>query len=466
MRELGLDAANFGTQDWNPFGDIVKPSQVVVLKPNLVKHFHPMGDSYYLSTVTHASVLRPLIDYAAKALNGRGRIIIADTPLDYADFDRVAALTGIADLVEYCRQNLDVPVELLDLREKRVFIDEAAHRTVTDLPGDPRGYANIDLGHDSALVDLDSSPQNYYTLADDTVDHLNPMSTAPGQTNRYHYPGHHEYRISKTILAAETIIYVPKLKTHKKAGVTLSLKNSIGIVGGKVYMPHHRPGAPPQGDAFPVPPPRQFLLKRSLYLAMMRQTAWGPRVWEMVRRVKRLLASGPEPSAESLKEREPIEWGDWSGNDTIWRSILDLNRILIYADSNGRMQEAPQRAYLTVLDGIIGQEGEGPMTGIPKPCGIVLAGTNPVAVDMAAVRAMGFNSERIPLMTNAAKPSRYRLSAFPDPLPELHISGNRPLPALKFKPPRGWKDLCVESVSHSGPRSRVIAPRPGRLEPA
>ena len=39
-RQLGLDAARYGTPDWNPFGDIVRPGDSVVIKPNLVRHFH------------------------------------------------------------------------------------------------------------------------------------------------------------------------------------------------------------------------------------------------------------------------------------------------------------------------------------------------------------------------------------------------------------------------------------------
>lgn len=445
LQGLGLDAARYGSPDWNPLGDLVKPGQLVVIKPNLVKHFHPLGDEAYLSTVTHASVIRPLLDYVGRALNRQGRIVVADTPLDYADFDLIVRLTGLADVVEYCRRAWEIPIELLDLREKRIFIDEASRRREMDLAGDPRGYACVDLAGESALSELESQPQNYYTLADDTVDHLNPLSTTPGQTNRYHFPGHHEYKVSRTILSADTIIYVPKLKTHKKAGVTLSLKNSIGIVGGKVYMPHHRPGGPPQGDAFPQAPASAYVWKRNLYLTLMRRPPWGPRLVDLVRSTKRsLLRETPMP-AEKKKEQEPIEWGDWSGNDTIWRSILDLNRILIYADPSGRMHPTPQRKYLSLLDGIVGQEGEGPMTGQPRPSGLIIAGTNPVAVDLAAVRAMDFDWHRIPLMVHAREVSRYPLWTGDQDI-ELRVSAGDGLPHLRFKTPRGWRGIHLQAA--------------------
>src|SRR5438093_548816 len=33
--------------------------------------------------------------------------------------------------------------------------------------------------------------------------------------------------------------------------------------------------------------------------------------------------------------------GNWSGNDTLWRTILDLNRILLHADKNGELRTVP-----------------------------------------------------------------------------------------------------------------------------
>lgn len=35
--------------------------------------------------------------------------------------------------------------------------------------------------------------------------------------------------------------------------------------------------------------------------------------------------------------------GSRYGNDTIWRKIIDLNRIMIYADQNGIMTDKVQR---------------------------------------------------------------------------------------------------------------------------
>jgi hypothetical protein len=53
-----------------------------------------------------------------------------------------------------------------------------------------------------------------------------------------------------------------------------------------------------------------------------------------------------------------IREGSWYGNDTLWRSILDLNRIVLYVDIYSKIADKPQRKIFTVVDGIISAEGE------------------------------------------------------------------------------------------------------------
>ena len=50
---------------------------------------------------------------------------------------------------------------------------------------------------------------------------------------------------------ADVVINLPKLKTHKKTGVTISLKNMVGINGYRNCLPHHTIGTPDaSGDEF------------------------------------------------------------------------------------------------------------------------------------------------------------------------------------------------------------------------
>jgi len=59
------------------------------------------------------------------------------------------------------------------------------------------------------------------------------------------------------------------------------------------------------------------------------------------------------------------------------------------------------RPTLTLVDGVVAMEGDGPSGGTPKPVGLLVAGKDPVAVDAVLARAMGFAS--LPLLDAAAR---------------------------------------------------------------
>ena len=61
------------------------------------------------------------------------------------------------------------------------------------------------------------------------------------------------------------------------------------------------------------------------------------------------------------------------------------------------------RPVFTVVDGLIGQEGMGPLMGLPVELGLILAGRDLVAVDATASRVMGFEAEEVPITVAAAK---------------------------------------------------------------
>ncbi|MCS6964770.1 DUF362 domain-containing protein [Thermoflexus sp.] len=50
---------------------------------------------------------------------------------------------------------------------------------------------------------------------------------------------------------------------------------------------------------------------------------------------------------------------------------------------------------VSVIDGIIGMEGDGPLFGTPVPHGVLLVGRDPLAVDITGARLMGFEPEEI-----------------------------------------------------------------------
>jgi uncharacterized protein (DUF362 family) len=60
-----------------------------------------------------------------------------------------------------------------------------------------------------------------------------------------------------------------------------------------------------------------------------------------------------------------------------------------------------RKADLTIIDGIIAMEGQGPHAGDPVEMNLILAGADTVAVDAVASAAMGFETEEIPAVRMA-----------------------------------------------------------------
>lgn len=55
-----------------------------------------------------------------------------------------------------------------------------------------------------------------------------------------------------------------------------------------------------------------------------------------------------------------------------------------------------------IVDGIVGMEGNGPVQGRPRPCGVLVMGSDLAAVDATACRIMGIDPARIDYLRLAA----------------------------------------------------------------
>ena len=73
--------------------------------------------------------------------------------------------------------------------------------------------------------------------------------------------------------------------------------------------------------------------------------------------------------------------------DQFARMIVDLNVLL--------------RPALSLMDGIIGMEGNGPQNGDPVPLGLVLASYDPLAMDTVCCRIIGYDPMSIPILRDA-----------------------------------------------------------------
>jgi uncharacterized protein (DUF362 family) len=232
LAAAGLDEERFGSAEWNPLGALVAPGARIVLKPNFIRHWNPCATGTLASLVTHGAVLRAMADYAWLAAGEAGSVVIAEAPQHDCDWAAVAAHAGLDELVRLYDQQISRRLEVIDLRREVVRYVDGVIVERNSLPGDPAGYRLVDLANHSAFHGSGLDAKRFRGAdydAQPTTDH--------------HTGGRHEYLVSETVLSSDLVVNLPKLKTHKKTGVTLALKNLVGINGDKNLLPHHCVGS-------------------------------------------------------------------------------------------------------------------------------------------------------------------------------------------------------------------------------
>jgi hypothetical protein len=252
LRMLGLDGDNFGTRHWNPFREIVKPGMTVFVKPNTVRHYH-MEYKDIFSVITHASILRPILDYISIALEGRGRIIIGDSQVIFGRFDKAMAISQIEGLLEWYRARTPISIECFDLRIVRGarswMYGRWARKRVEQ---DPRGYKTVDLGDRSCFKGID--PRR-----------LRIAISSHKMMYKFHSDGKHQYVFPGSVLESDAIINIAKLKTHRRTAVTLALKNFMGLPALKDCLPHFITGSVEEGGDQYIHPSRRKRLVLALH---------------------------------------------------------------------------------------------------------------------------------------------------------------------------------------------------------
>ena len=167
--------------------------------------------------------------------------------------------------------------------------------------------------------------------------------------------------------------------------MTGCLKGMVGLTGNKNLLPHYRFGPPSKGgDQFPDGRRNGFLENVLVGGAKKLVMRGGKRTTSLVGAMKplgyRLFGS----------TGQVIRSGNWSGNDTIWRTVLDLAAILTFCDDSGSIHDRPVRRFFNIVDGIIGGEGNGPLDAEPVQSGLIMAGESPLLVDAVSAAAAGF----------------------------------------------------------------------------
>ena len=152
--------------------------------------------------------------------------------------------------------------------------------------------------------------------------------------------------------------------------------------------------------------------------------------------VKVAFGAVPSPLKTEYHLRLP-KVGDFS------RALLDICSLV-----------NPQ---LTVMDAVVGMEGEGPSAGNPRPIGAILASADSLACDVAAAALVGLDSlavstTRAAVSLDLTSGRLADIELVGDPLSKLRISS--------FKPASTW--LATNRISEFllGIYGRLAGPRP------
>lgn len=411
---------------------------LVVIKPNWIQEYHEKRREQWESVITHPNLVLAVLEIVAELMRGKGIICVCDSPHTYADFNAILEIGNFRKRFEQLKQCWSsIRFELLDLRrEIWVMKDGVVTERISNFP-DPRGYVCFNLGKESLFYGFNGEGRYYGADYDTSL------------VNEHHCGERQEYLLAGTAVKCDLFINLPKLKTHKKTGITCSLKNLVGINGDKNWLPHYTKGSPENGgDEFSYEN-IQSRLERTFKDIGTKATLLFPGLGTLIYR--KIRKGGIKILGNSS---QVIRNGNWYGNDTCWRMVLDINRAFLYGDEYGNLNKEKMKKYVTIVDGIIGGQSEGPLSPEPVNSRVLFAGLNPAEVDAVACKLMGFDLEKIPIVKMAFSPHRFPISTTSinnikvvDERINQFISLDEVKPVIEggFKPHFGWENIKLKS---------------------
>jgi len=425
------------------------PSRLVMIKPNWIQQSHDYDPDVWAPLITHPNLIVAVLEFLANRMKGRGTICVGDAPHTHADFGAILERGALGKRIGRLRDRWpDLNIELLDVRREIWIRKENVIVERLPNPEDPRGYVRLNVGRHS-LFYRHPGEGRFFGADYDTE-----------KVNSHHHGEVQEYLLSGTAIACDLFINLPKMKTHKKTGITCCLKNLVGITGDKDWLPHFVEGTPrTAGDEFPAMS-LSTSIERRLKKAGQRLALRSPGLGGLIfRKVRNMGISVLGDSSKTVRA------GNWAGNDTCWRMALDLNRCLLYGNSDGSWRDASRpKRYLAIVDGILGGEGNGPLAPDPVESGVLVGGTNPAAVDSCVSRLMGFDPRDLPIVQNAFSGHPWPLAdcALDDIRVEdsrmarpISIGDVKPIIDGGFKPHFGWPRLGQASPDRPAALNRT-----------
>lgn len=393
-------------------------NKVVLLKPNWVTHSRQLDHDLCLRTHDNFVIasLQAVLEMKP------AKVIMGDAPIQGCQWERLFGSTFLEQL-KALEQSTGISIALKDFRRR--ILDLSKHQASSDLrPLDE--YCIFDLGKDSFLEPVTTAGINKFRVT----------NYDPDRMNAAHFKESHKYCIVRDFLNADVVISLPKIKTHQKTGITGALKNIVGINGDKDFLPHHRLGGTKSGgDCYPGGSTLRLWSELAMDNANRRQGKKSYQIWQ---KLSTILWKSSLP-----RDVHQFSAG-WHGNNTTWRMVLDLNRIAAFGKTDGTISTVKQRIILSLCDGIIGGQGNGPLYPDPLALGVIMVSDNAALNDMAVAELMGFGYEQFPLLLEAEK-------SFLDVAREISVNGkvaglkDLQLNAIITDPPPGWKTYLMES---------------------
>ncbi len=419
FHSLGMDNEHYGSPDWNPLGELIHPGDKVLVKPNWVMHYNHNQEGGMDCVVTHPSVVRAVLDYIYIATHGMGRIVVGDAPMAECDLEELYK-TMHYDILWHFFKDHSYEIQVVDFRsnlfrkKQRVELQK------------PETGIIVDLGRSSSYEDLsDKQIRNFVQV----------KGTYSNNISNFHSRGIHKYLINKIVLDSDVIINLPKIKTHRKAGLTACMKNYVGTCQIKDCLPHSIYGGADKGGC-EYPNSNLF----ATFDSKVKKYQFKHEAFNPIMGFLHVFFTG---IAKRISPNNKLHWGGaWYGNDTIWRFVCDLNHVIVFADKEGSIKSVPQRKFLNLGDAIIAGQRNAPLSPSPKELHAIVGGYNGVAIDYFISQLMGFDSEKIKYISQMMKlngiddedivivgegKKLYSVSSFP-----YHEE-------WKFTPSDGWK---------------------------
>jgi uncharacterized protein (DUF362 family) len=365
----------------------LSPKQVVI-KPNWV--MHECDPAYPIAAlVTDARVIVETVRATFEQFPSVEKVTVGDCLEQRADWPLLCAQSGLREWMGPLELQFAGRLAFRDLRN--IVFRQEGDALVEDRVaphGDPAGYCEVQLKGESHLEPIADQADKFSIHDHDT-----------SLTRGGHRRGDHRYLVCQSVLDADLIINLPKWKAHSKSGLTGALKNLVGINGDKSYLPHFRRGSPQWGgDEYSDEGRWLYWVQNNLHQLVRGTVAYDMLRpgWKAVKQINNAVRR--RSATRSMPADFYVVGGSWHGNQTVWRMIYDLNLVLQRADRQGHLQATMQRESMTIVDGLVSGEGDGPLKARPRDTNMLLAGRDGFAIDTTLAWMMGFDPDAIPML--------------------------------------------------------------------